>query len=302
MAGLFPVTPANAPPASYADFTNAQRSLYDAGMLPSFNVAVGPQLPGGTQEAARGAALSALPGMPPPSSPWNATKVPFNPGHRPATPAPIAPAGAPPETRGAPAYLTGGAAPETSSPIAAPIAPVAPNAPTTPAAPNFVGMGIPPHPADYATWYAGKLAENMQGGAEAGPQGGQGLHFIGPESPRMEAPAGRAAVNVIRGGMPSIGGEGGNLMTYAAQQPEREAALKARLDPAIGAKQAMALDSQRQLALNTDLSSGDPVKVANAQRGLAYYKTDAYKNAYMQRLLLMGLPAAEANMIISNIK
>ena len=239
MADPFPVTPANAPPASYTDFTAAQRSLYGAGMLPKLNIAIGPQLPGGAQEAARGAALGALPGMPPPGSPWNATKVPFNPGHRPATPASSAPAGAPPETGGAPAYLTGGAAPETSNPIATPIAPVAPNAPTTPAAPNFVGMGIPPHPADYATWYAGKLAENMQAGAEAGPQGGQGIHFIGPNSPPMEAPAHPAAVNVIRGGIQSggggdAGGGGMNLMQFEAVKPLVEARMQAQqLNPAM---------------------------------------------------------------------
>ena len=67
MADPFPVTPANAPPASYTDFTAAQRSLYGAGMLPKLNIAIGPQLPGGAQEAARGAALSALPGMPSPT-------------------------------------------------------------------------------------------------------------------------------------------------------------------------------------------------------------------------------------------
>ena len=113
------------------------------------------------------------------------------------------------------------------------------------AAPNVIAGGLPqpaplpPHPADYATWYAGKLAENMQAGAEAGPQGGQGIHFIGPNSPPMEAPAHPAAVNVIRGGIQSggggdAGGGGMNLMQFEAVKPLVEARMQAQqLNPAM---------------------------------------------------------------------
>ena len=110
------------------------------------------------------------------------------------------------------------------------------------ASPNVIAGGLPqpaplpPHPADYATWYAGKLAENMQAGAEAGPQGGQGIHFVGPNSPPMEAPAHPAAVNVIRGGIPSGGGQapGMNLMQFEAVKPLIEARMQAQqLNPAM---------------------------------------------------------------------
>ena len=261
------LVPANAPPASYADFTAAQRSLYGAGMLPKLNIAIGSQLPGGAQEAANGAALSALPNMPPP-----ATLPPTTPrggggravggnflsalfggvggsglGHQVPPAHPVAPV-APVST----ATMSGGftPAPRPADTIAPPTLggePAQSGGYTPPgaAAPNQIRGGLlpppplPPHPADYATWYAGKLAENMQAGAEAGPQGGQGIHFIGPNSPPMEAPAHPAAVNVIRGGIQSggggdAGGGGMNLMQFEAVKPLVEARMQAQqLNPAM---------------------------------------------------------------------
>ena len=302
MADPFPVTPANAPPASYTDFTAAQRSLYGAGMLPKLNIAIGPQLPGGAQEAARGAALSALPGMPPPGSPWNATKVPFNPGHGykgPApAPAPTAtlppgsiPLGNPyglPTARAAPvstATVSGGftPAPRPADTIAPPILggePAQSGGYTPPgaASPNVIAGGLPqpaplpPHPADYATWYAGKLAENMQAGAEAGPQGGQGIHFVGPNSPPMEAPVHPAAVNVIRGGIPSGGGQapGMNLMQFEAVKPLIEARMQAQqLNPAMTIpNELMAMAKYRRD--QRIASKEDPTKVMADYEGELY--------------------------------
>lgn len=321
MADPFPVTPANAPPASYTDFTAAQRSLYGAGMLPKLNIAIGPQLPGGAQEAARGAALSALPGMPPPGSPWNATKVPFNPGHGykgPApAPAPTAtlppgsiPLGNPyglPTARAAPvstATMSGGftPAPRPADTIAPPILggePAQSGGYTPPgaASPNVIAGGLPqpaplpPHPADYATWYASKLAENMQAGAEAGPQGGQGIYFVGPNSPPMEAPAHPAAVNVIRGGIPSggggdVGGGGMNLMQLEALKPFLLARQAAQLNVPMQSQRILSTESQKQYEVARALAA-DPTNPA-LLRAQAVFNSKAYQDWMRHHQILAG--------------
>ena len=220
---------------------------------------------------------------------------------RPAAPAAPAPA----------ASLGGGAPPETGGMAAAP---------------NVIqGGAFPPsevagmvHPAEHAIAYQQNLARQR----DIQPFNGTNTNeftTLDANSPRMEGPA-PAAPNVIRGGIPDNGGGNGGRMNaiqfdalrpilqskmeaaQRIQQLQEESRLNIAAHPEIAAKQGMAQDSQRQADLTLAAQGSDPVKAATAQRGLDYYKSAGYKQLYMQRLLLMGLPAAEASMIINNIK
>ena len=249
------LVPANAPPASYADFTAAQRSLYGAGMLPKLNIAIGSQLPGGAQEAANGAALSALPNMPPP-----ATLPPTTPrggggravggnflsalfggvggsglGHQVPPARPVTPA--------APGGGTGGAPPETGGAMVPPGSGAPPETGGMAAAPNVIQGGVPGatmpsevpgmlHPADHAIAYEQHLARQRDVQPFNGMNGNE-FTTLGPNTP---GPGPAAAVNVIRGGIPSGGGQapGMNLMQFEAVKPLIEARMQAQqLNPAM---------------------------------------------------------------------
>lgn len=334
MADLFPVAPANAPPASYADFAAAQRSLFGAGMLPTFNVSVGgPQLPGGAQDAQRGAALSALPGMvpspPAPTTPkggggrnvgGNLLHSLFGagaggpgfghqvPAPRSAVSAPAAPVassgGAPPETGGAMVPLGGGAPPEIGSGLAAPnvIQGGVPGATTPSEVPGML------HPADHAIAYAQHLAAQREIQPYDGTNGNE-FTTLGPNSPRMDASASPAAVNVIRAGVPDNGGGGGrgiNAVQLSALMPLLAGQQAARLDPAKVAQRALITHTQREqdanIALQDALARHDVAGVTRAQNALTYMQSKPYMD-YINRMRVLGfgLPGIEAGQVAQNV-
>src|ERR1022692_1710226 len=103
------------------------------------------------------------------------------------------------------------------------------------------------------------------------------------------------------------------MQRMAATQPDREGALRMKeiqetnrlrvaSDPAIGAKQDMAADSKKQSDLMNASLSPDPNVAAQAKADLNYYRSEGYKQRRMNQLLLMGLPAAETNMILQSQK
>jgi hypothetical protein len=91
------------------------------------------------------------------------------------------------------------------------------SAPPTVAAPgapqDVTGQG---GETDYTRWMASKRAEQAQNTLPMyNGQSGAGFTELGPNSPRMEAPAHPAAVNVIRAGIPDNGGSGGGGISPA---------------------------------------------------------------------------------------
>ena len=91
------------------------------------------------------------------------------------------------------------------------------SAPPTVAAPgapqDVTGQG---GETDYTRWMASIRAEQAQNTLPMyDGQNGAGFTELGPNSPRMEAPAHPAAVNVIRAGIPDNGGGGGGGISPA---------------------------------------------------------------------------------------